>query len=144
MHGRKKKKIEHAEPDFTAMIDCMFLLLMFNMMVFTLTGGGIKLNIPETENAKGADAHEAIEIILKEPEQKGDDAIIVLRAADKLNASLDDVKDYLEQEKLALGSQTLQVVIKAEKKVAARDVLNVAKLVGAVGGKILVAVQHPQ
>jgi biopolymer transport protein ExbD len=141
----KKKKEEEVHIDFTPMIDCMFLLLMFNMFMFVIAGSK-DFDIPQAKHAKGADAHDAITLVLRSPEEPGAPAKMMIKANAKednvADATKDDIRSILDKQFRA-GKNV--VVIKAEKKVQIRDVMEVAQIVGAYKDpELLIAVQHAE
>lgn len=138
----KRRKFEDATPDFTAMIDCMFLLLMFNMIAFTITGSS-DVEVPAARYAKGADPTEAVTItILAAADRLKESTFVVGESGGGPSASLSDVQSAIES---AAAEGRRQVVIKAERTVPYRDVLAVARIAGAVeGASLLVAVQQPK
>lgn len=136
----KPHKHEEVLIDFTPMIDCMFLLLMFNMIAYTITGGK-DVDVPSARFAKGADAPDAIVVAILEPKEAGGEAPMRLGGAFGEPASLEQIKAAVED---AARAGSKKVVIKAERKVPYRFILDVAQVVGTIeGGTLLMAVQQP-
>lgn len=137
----RKKKHEQLLIDFTPMIDCMFLLLMFNMIAYTITGGH-DVNVPAARYAKGADAPKAVVVAILEPKEPQGEPPMFLGGINGKPARLEDIRAALEE---AARQGSRKVVIKAERKVPSRCILDVARLVGSVeGGSLLLAVQQPK
>lgn len=126
--------------DFTPMIDCMFLLLMFNMIAFVLTGSS-DLDLPKAKYAKGNDAAEATTITIRQPARIGDPATIQIEGVQtERGATLAQVRAAVEQ---AVAKGKTQVVLRSERLVKVRDLMDVAGEVGQVEGtSLLLAVQH--
>jgi biopolymer transport protein ExbD len=141
-----KKKHEEVHIDFTPMIDAMFLLLMFNMFMYVIAGSS-DFDIPRVKFARGEDTHDAITVILRSPNAEGK-VFILTKGNDKeenlSDATPEDVRGLLTQIKTQGGRNT--VVIKAERKVPIRDVMEIATIVGEVmtEPKLLFAVQHAE
>lgn len=136
----KRKKHEEVHIDFTPMIDCMFLLLMFNMIAFTLTGSS-DLDMPKARYATGNDAADATTITIRQPQLPGDKCRVEIEGVQQdASASMDDVRDAIRK---AAAEGKMQVVIKAERRVLIRDLMDVAGQVGEVEGTtLLLAVHH--
>jgi biopolymer transport protein ExbD len=141
MFTGRRQKHEEVLIDFTPMIDCMFLLLMFNMVAYTITGGS-DIEVPSARYAKGADAPQATAVTILAPKQPGADATYHLTGAGSPNVTLDEIKKAAQD---AAAAGTKQVVIKAEKKVPYKYVQEVAQVIGSIdGGSLLIAVQQPK
>lgn len=137
-HGSREAD---ATPDFTPLIDCMFLLLMFNMFAYVLTGTR-GVDVPEASYATGADPNEGITISLLEPRSVGAEAPIILGEVGGREVTPDEIKKIVE-DAVADGAKK-KIVIKSDKRVPYRDVLKVAQAIASVeGGSLLIAVQPP-
>jgi biopolymer transport protein ExbD len=136
----KKRKHEEVHIDFTPMIDCMFLLLMFNMIAFTLTGSS-DLDMPKARYATGNDAADATTITIRQPAAPGDPSHVEIEGVEKTgSATLEEIRTAIQQ---AAAEGKMQVVIKAEKRVPIRELMDVASQVGEVEGtSLLLAVHH--
>ena len=144
--GKKREMEEVAECDFTPMIDAMFLLLMFNMIAYSLSGGS-QLQLPRAKNSKGEDASEAL-VIMMVPGKAGQGTRLDIRGSKKSqmnestksNATLDEVRRAIETYK-DKSVTNKQVVIKIEKSIPYRELHEVSKYVGAADAGLLIAVK---
>lgn len=136
----EKRKHEEVHIDFTPMIDCMFLLLMFNMIAFTLTGSS-DLDMPKARYATGNDAADATTITIRQPTQPSEPCHVEIEGVPKqASATLEEVRKAIEE---AATEGKMQVVIKAERRVPIRELMDVASQVGEVEGTtLLLAVHH--
>lgn len=136
----RRRRGEDVRIDFTAMIDCMFLLLMFNMIAYTITGS-TSVELPEARFAKGADVSKATEIMILSNAATGG-ATYHIGDAGAPKASLQDVRAAIER---AAAAGERRVVIKAEKRVPYKFVQEIGALASAVGDRSLyIAVAQPR
>lgn len=137
----RRHKHEDVHIDFTPMIDCMFLLLMFNMIAYTLTGGG-QIKVPTAKFAKGVDAPDATVIAILAPARESEPSTLLLGGPTGKPVSLDQARSAIAD---AAKAGKKKVVIKAEKTAPYRAIAEVARLVGQIdGGTILLAVEQPR
>lgn len=135
---RKKKKHEDVLIDFTPMVDAMFLLLMFNMIAYTITGT-TDVQVPEARFAKGEDDRSAVIVTILEPKTSGGDPQIFLGDSSGKLTTPDEIRQVVEDAKIKGNNK---VVIKAERRVPYKTVLEVSQAAGATEDiMILFAVQ---
>lgn len=135
----KRHKFEDVLIDFTPMIDCMFLLLMFNMMAYTLTGS-TDIQVPEARYAKGEDPKDATLITVTLGEERGTEPRIYL--GDSRTGIPSTPADIEAAVKRAAIDGHHKIILKAEPRVPYRVILEVAQAIGAVEGtSLMIAVQ---
>ncbi|MFO0944767.1 MAG: biopolymer transporter ExbD [Planctomycetota bacterium] len=126
--------------DLTSAIDVVFLLLIFFVLTSAIAVQS-KIAIPPARHGKGVDPTKSTIVTLLAPRRKGEDSRILLGdRSDGPNNSLEEVEREIE--KGIAGGKT-QVIIQAERTVPHRDVLEVARIVGAKDhGVLYIAVQE--
>lgn len=137
----KVRKHDDLHIDFTPMIDSMFLLLMFNIMIFAITGTQ-QIQVPDAVNSKGTDTQDAVLFSIKEPSSPGGEATVFEgEVLEEKRVTLDQIKAIVER---AVAQGRKKVYIKAEKKVPYKAIMEVAGALGSAveDGTLLLAVQQ--
>lgn len=136
--GRDRSSGER-EIDLTSAIDIVFLLLIFFVLTSAIAVQS-KVAIPPARHGKGVDPTRSTIVTLLAPLRQGEDARILLgdRTEGPVN-SLEEVEREIER---GVAAGKSQVIIQAERTVPHRDVLEVARIVGAKDqGVLYIAVQ---
>lgn len=141
---RKRKPREEAEMDITPMIDITFLLLIF-FLVCSTPDQKSSIELPSARHGKGVGEREAVIITLSD---EGADSAPVYLADGKIDSARlpeggeqqrDLIVEAIEKARRQDGKEN--VIIKADRNVAAREVARIIKAVSAVEGtKIHLAV----
>ncbi len=132
----RKREIIDAEMDITPMIDCVFLLLIFFIVCSTMDQQS-PIDLAKARHGKGVSERDSIIISVG---AGGVDAAPVFLADDttgepvpgNLDEQRDRIRAAVEQEKTKAGKT--DVLIKADRNVAHRDVSHVIKAVSQVEG----------
>jgi len=133
--GGHRRHDDHTESDnevdMTPMIDCIMLLLIFFMTTSKMNAQGA-VPVPEARHGSASDPRRSIIISIFEA-KTGKEAEVVLGDGypDKDQRPLakndEDIRQYIKTEREKIKNQ---VIIKAEERVAARDVHRVSRIVG--------------
>jgi biopolymer transport protein ExbD len=132
----RQREIVDAEMDITPMIDCVFLLLIFFIVCSTMDQQS-PIDLAKARHGKGVSERDSIIISVG---AGGIDASPIYLADDTsgqpLQGSLEEqteaIRSAVEKEKREEGKQ--DVLIKADRNVAHRDVSQVIKAVSRVEG----------
>lgn len=140
--GRATPRAE-SDLDFTPLIDVVFLLLVFFMYSAALNRQA-EVDMPIARRGTGVDpAYATIVTIFAADSPEAEDRIVLGDGGDgeeKPRGSLDDVRRLVEE---GVRSGKFDVVVKAERNVRHRAVLEVARVVNEVdGAKLSVAVRE--
>ncbi len=139
---RKRDGRADAEMDITPMIDITFLLLIF-FLVCSTPDAQSAIELPSARHGKGVGARDSVIITISD---EGVDSAPIYLADGKLGESLPDdpeLQKSMIREAVEKGRRELKenVLIKADRNVAYRDVAEVIKAVSRVeGSKIHLAV----
>jgi len=120
--------------DITPMIDVTFLLLIFFMVTSTMQASP-DLDVPPAEHGIGAARDNATIIVIKAPESPGATPEIGLGDANNQenpNATLEQVRAYVEQGLNDGASPKEHVIIKADREVPHGFVQKVTRVVNEV------------
>ena len=139
----KQKSREDAEMDITPMIDITFLLLIF-FLVCSTPDQQTAIELPKARHGKGVGERNSVMITISD---EGIDSAPIYLADGKVGESLPedpDTQKEMIREAVEKGRQDENkenVLIKADRNVAYRDVAKVVKAVSRVeGAKIHLAV----
>lgn len=132
----RKREVVDAEMDITPMIDCVFLLLIFFIVCSTMDKQS-PIDLAKARHGKGVSERESIIISVG---AGGVDAAPVYLADDisgtpltgDFDAQRDAIRAAVQQQKRDDGKQ--DVLIKADRNVAHRDVARVIKAASQVEG----------
>lgn len=139
--SRKKRTHEFAHIDFTPMIDCMFLLLMFNMIAYTITSPK-DIDVPSANYGSGADPRDAMSITLNQP--KGAEVEIHIGDSHGKLVTMSELKGEISK---AIAQGRNKVMIKAEPEIPYRFVHQIGQAVSSTegsGGFVLLTVKQPR
>lgn len=133
---QRKRKLEDAEMDITPMIDCVFLLLIFFIVCSTMEQQS-PIELAEARHGKAVGERESI--IISVGAGGIDEAPVYLAdgvSGDPLVGTQEQQRDriveFVQQEQAKEGKS--DVLIKADRNVAHRDVARVIKAVSRVEG----------
>lgn len=136
--GRATSK-EEFELDFTSMIDIVFLLMIF-FMVQSALSSQTEIDLPPARNAGAVDPGFATVVTILESATDAADERFILGNLGSPAGTIDDVKRHVED---GIRNDRTQVIVKAERRVPHRIVLEVARVVEQVeGAKLSIAVQE--
>jgi biopolymer transport protein ExbD len=132
----RKRELVDAEMDITPMIDCVFLLLIFFIVCSTMDQQS-PIDLAKARHGKGVSERDSIIISVG---SGGVDSAPVYLADDTTGESLsgtleqqaDAIRSAVERQKREEGKQ--EVLIKADRNVAHRDVSHVIKAVSQIDG----------
>lgn len=138
--GRSTSK-EEFELDFTSMIDIVFLLMIF-FMVQSALSSQTEVDLPPAQQAAAVDPSNASVVTILENDVAGSEARYILGNLGSPSGSIDDVRHYIEDGLRQVNPRAL-VIVKAERHVPHRVVLEVARVVEQVkGAELSIAVQE--
>ena len=132
MSRRHEDEHQDNDVDMTPMIDCIMLLLIFFMTTSKMNAQGA-IPVPEARHGSEADPRKSIMISIFEP-KSGKEAVVVLGdgypddTERKVAKNDEEIRNYIKNERE--GKLKNQVIIKAEERVAAREVHRVSRIVG--------------
>jgi biopolymer transport protein ExbD len=132
----REREVVDSEMDITPMIDCVFLLLIFFIVCSTMDKQS-PIELAKARHGKGVSERDSIIISVGEggvdsaPVYLADDTSGEPVAGD-LEQQRETIRAAVEKEKREEGKQ--DVLIKADRNVAHRDVSNVIKAVSQVDG----------
>lgn len=136
--GRRTRP-EGGDIDFTPLIDVVFLLLIFFMYSAAMSSQQ-SLDMPAARHGAGVDPAECTVVTIHADDVAGAEPKFVLGDGDQPKGTLADVRPYIEA-----GRQEgkTNVMIKAERVVPHRFVLEVARLVSETdSGNVVIAVEE--
>ena len=142
---RRRNRDDDIEMDITPMIDITFLLLIFFIVSSNLDPQS-RFELAQARHGKGVSANESVVITISA--ESADPAPVYLAdglAGDSLPSDPDEQSELI-REAVEKGRQNAKenVLIKADRNVAHRDVARVIKAVSRVeGAKIHLAVLEP-
>lgn len=138
---RRRQEIQPiASINLTSLLDVTFVLLLTFMIVAPTLKTGIKLDLPQVENAAQLPSRKTATVTLRPADAPGEAAWIYL---DNKRQTQEDLKKGLE-ELLARHGEKLDVVIEPDRKVPCEDMLQVFALVQGIGIESVGVVTVPE
>lgn len=136
--GRSTRK-EEFELDFTSMIDVVFLLMIF-FMVQSALASQTDVDLPPAHRGKGLDPSTMTVVTILAPESPGGAPRYRIGSGGGKSATLEEARQFMQS---GVRDGRTHVVVRAERKVPHRYVLEVARAAGRTeGAELSFAVQE--